>query len=312
MIDEMFERTLIIGGTGFIGANLLSEIMRIGGQPTVLTRKEIPRQLSSRLNRKVHSVKIDIRDFEATQKFLKKYKPTLIINAASAHGLENTKTGNNDEINRRAILNILESANRVKTRRIILFGSADEYGYQPIPQKENFALEPNSAYARAKAEITHLAQKMYREEKLPVVILRPFTIYGIDQPPGMFLSEAIKCALSGNSFEMSEGKQKRDYIFISDFVNAVMKAICTSGIEGEVFNIGSGRAFPLKEIALKIWEISGADKSVLKIGARTAGLSELHDTCADISKAKRILQWQPAVTLEDGLTETIKSTRENF
>jgi dTDP-L-rhamnose 4-epimerase len=90
-----------------------------------------------------------------------------------------------------------------------------------------------------------------------------------------------------------------------------MSAIRTPDIEGEVFNIGSGRAFPLKEIARKVWEISGADASLLEIGARSASLSELHDTCADISKAKRILDWQPSINLADGLNQTIESIREN-
>ncbi len=123
----------------------------------------------------------------------------------------------------------------------------------------------------------------------------------------MFLSQAIRCALEGKVFEMSEGKQKRDYLYISDLVSAVMRAIQTPGIEGEIFNIGSGNASPLREIAEKVWEICGANPTLLKIGARGAALAELHDTCADISKAKQIIKWEPKVSLEDGLKQTIHS-----
>ncbi len=144
-----------------------------------------------------------------------------------------------------------------------------------------------------------------------MIILRPFTVYGMAQPKGMFLSDAIRCALENRAFEMSEGKQMRDYIFISDFVRAIMSAIRTPDIEGEVFNIGSGRAFPLREIAEKVWEISGADASLLKIGARKVSLSELHNTCADITKAEKFLNWQPTISLTDGLNQTIKSIKEN-
>ncbi len=152
--------------------------------------------------------------------------------------------------------------------------------------------------------MTNLARQMYENEGLPVIVLRPFTVYGMAQPKGMFLSDAIRCALGNRSFEMSEGKQKRDYIFVSDFVRAIMNVIETPDIEGEVFNIGSGRAFPLKEIARKVWEISGADISLLEIGARSASLSELHDTCADISKAKKLLNWEPKVSRREGLKIT--------
>jgi nucleoside-diphosphate-sugar epimerase len=158
--------------------------------------------------------------------------------------------------------------------------------------------------------MTELAGKMYRKRGLPVVVLRPFTVYGMGQPKGMFLSEAIRCALGNFPFEMSAGRQKRDYIFISDFIAAIMQTIRKPNVEGEVFNIGSGQTFPLRVIAEKIWEITGADKSLLKIGARTAPAAELHDTCANITKARTLLDWRPKITLDDGLKQTIKSIQE--
>ena len=312
MINKVFERVLIIGGTGFIGSNLVSKLIESGCSPTVLSRNKDKNNLPENLKNKASLVELNIENLSSTKNFILDFSPTLIINSAATLNLEDINGKPVYRTNYEAVRNLLEASLVANVKRIILFGSADEFGNQPIPQNENLSLQPNSRYASSKAEQTNLAVQMYKNAGLPVVILRPFTVYGMAQPKGMFLSEAIKCALENKCFEMSEGNQIRDYIFISDFVRAVMNAILTPNIEGETFNIGSGRATPLKEIAEKVWEITRADTSLLKIGARKTSFAELHNTCADISKAENVLIWHPTVSLEDGLIRTIKSIKESL
>lgn len=312
MTNSIFERTLITGGTGFIGSNLISELLAIGCSPTVLTRDRQENGSFDLQKAKPTLVELDVTDYAALKTFVLNFSPTLIINLAATLGRDDASGREIYKVNYEAVENLLEAAAATaeEVKKIILFGSADEYGYQPIPQSEDLPLLPNSPYAVSKARMTELAGKVFKESGVPVVVLRPFTVYGMEQPKGMFLSDAIRCALGNQPFEMSEGRQKRDYIFISDFIRAIMQASRTLNVEGEVFNIGSGQAFPLREIARKVWEITGADESLLKIGARAASLSELHDTCADITKARTLLDWQPRIALDDGLRQTIKSIKE--
>lgn len=312
MTESIFERTLITGGTGFIGSNLTAELHAIDCSPTILTRYRQKITLFDSQKKKSSFVELDITDYAAVKNFILSFRPTLIINLAATLGRDDASGQTLYKVNYEAVENILEASLEAKVRKIILFGSADEYGYQPTPQSEELPLAPNSPYAILKARMNVTALKMHEERGLPVVILRPFTVYGMEQPKGMFLSDAIGCALQNQKFEMSDGKQKRDYVFISDFVVAILRACSTPSIEGEVFNIGSGHAFSLRVIAEKVWEITGADHSLLKIGARTASVSELHDTCADITKAKRLLDWQPKVSLEEGLKQTINSIKNKF
>lgn len=312
MTDTIFERVLITGGTGFIGLNLISELLAINCSPTILTRDEQINTLSETQREKSNLIELDITDYAALKGFILDFRPTLIINLAATLGRDDAGAETLYKVNYEAVENLLEASQAARVKRILLFGSADEYGYQPIPQTENLSLAPNSQYAVLKARINEFARQMYQKNGLPIVILRPFTVYGTGQPKGMFLSDAIECALHNLPFEMSEGRQKRDYIFISDFVRAILLASRTPRIEGEVFNVGSGEAFPLREIARRVWEISGADASLLKIGARTASLAELHDTCADIGKAETSLGWRPTVSLNDGLHLTIKSIKEKI
>lgn len=312
MVNEVFQRPLIIGGSGFIGSNLVSDLIESGCSPTVLTRNKETHKFPENLKKKIALVELDITNLSATKDFILNYCPTLIVNSAATLDLEDFHGGVANRTNYEAVKNLLETSLAAKVKRIILFGSADEFGNQPIPQNEKLPLQPNSPYAASKAEVTNLAVQMYKNDELPVVILRPFTVYGMAQPKGMFLSDAIRCALENKLFEMSEGKQKRDYIFISDFVRAIMSAIRTPNVEGETFNIGSGTAIPLREIAEKVWEITGADYSMLKIGARKTSPAELHDTCADITKAEKALNWHPTTSLEAGLNKTIKSVKERL
>jgi nucleoside-diphosphate-sugar epimerase len=135
-----------------------------------------------------------------------------------------------------------------------LTGTADEYGFQHCPQTETMPAMPVSDYAVSKNKAIECALSLHRRGDLPVVILRPFTVYGVGQPPKMFVAQAVEAAVKNLPFEMSEGRQKRDLLFVTDFVNAIIKTLTTGGIEGEVFNVGSGDAVALRKLAKKIWE----------------------------------------------------------
>jgi len=144
------------------------------------------------------------------------------------------------------------------------------------------------------------------------VILRPFTIYGIGQPARMFVSQAVESAIKKTPFEMSKGAQKRDLLFVTDFVNAIIKLLTADHTEGEIYNLGSGEAIALKNLAAKIWKIAGADERLLKIGARLTNPNELHDTQADISKIGRAIDWQPKVSLDEGLKLVIEKAKKDL
>jgi nucleoside-diphosphate-sugar epimerase len=149
---------------------------------------------------------------------------------------------------------------------------------------------------------------MHASEGCPVVILRPFSVYGPHQPGYMFVAEAIDCALSGQPFRMTHGRQKRDLVYVDDVVRALIAAARTEGLEGQAINIGSGRPLPLRDVAALILRLSES-RAPLLIGARNAPAEETHDTWADISLARRLLDWEPRVELEDGLRRTIQWAR---
>jgi len=246
----------------------------------------------------------------ASRQVLQTLKPKVLIHLAGTRGRGDVRGAQVacDELNVRATLELLESAMANGAERIVILGSAEEYGNQPGPHIESSSPQPTSIYGKSKALATSQALTLYKEAGCPVVIVRPFTVYGPDQPNDMFIAEAVDAAVRGADFRMSEGNQKRDLVFVEDIVQGIIAAATTPNIEGTVINLGSGIARTLRDAAQRIWELAGA-RSPLMIGARSAQPQELYDTWADITLAQRLLNWNPAVSLETGLERTIDHVR---
>jgi len=312
MIENIADEKIVVtGGTGFLGRYVVEELTLKGVIPTVLTR-DTTTKVFEKSNVKPNLFEIDLLDFYSVKKFIEEFRPDRIIHLAGYTYPASEESGFLETFNYKATAKLLDAAGSVKVKKIILIGTADEYGFQTCPQVETMAAMPVSEYAISKNKAVNYALSANRTDRLPVVVLRPFTIYGIGQPGKMFVSQAVECAVRGIPFEMSKGEQKRDLLFVSDFVNAMIKFLTADGIESEIFNVGSGQSIALKKLAEKIWKIAGADEKLLKIGARPTNVNELHDTQADISKISRALNWKPKVSLDEGLKLVVERAIENL
>ncbi len=110
----------------------------------------------------------------------------------------------------------------------------------------------------------------------------------------MFVSEAIDCAVRGIAFDMTEGRQRRDLVYIDDAIRAFLAAAISPRVEGNVINLGSGQAHALRDVAEMIWRLSETPAALL-MGTRSAQAMELHDTWADITMARTLLGWEPTI-----------------
>jgi nucleoside-diphosphate-sugar epimerase len=307
-----FEKILVTGGTGFIGQHLLRTLVAANHQPVAVARDQAKiASLSSDLKNQVRWIESDLLNHAATREVIESEKPTVIFHLAATRGRANDEQAMAacTELNVDATVELFESAQSANVERVIILGSADEYGAQAGPFKEDFDLKPTSAYAISKAEATRAAQAMHAANGFPVVVLRPFTVYGPQQPRVMFVANAVECAVNGLEFEMTAGAQKRDLVYVDDAVRAMIAAAKASDVDGKVINIGSGDAISLREVARLIWQISESD-APLRVGAREAATDEIHDTWADITRARQLLDWEPRVGLKDGLRLMIEWARE--
>ena len=305
------ENILITGGTGFLGKYVLNKLVSNGNIPIVLSRNFKPEFIAEHLE-KIIPVTIDLSNERALSKVFENYKPHKVIHLAGSSRKNKDGEINLEKINYEVTAGLLEIAVESGVKRIVITGTADEYGFQITPQTETMTAEPVSEYAVSKNKAVNHALYLFKERSLPVVILRPFTVYGIGQPSEMFIPQAVECALRNVPFAMSNGTQKRDMVFVEDFADAMIEALSAENIEGEIFNVGSGTAIALRDLACKIWEFAGADVKLLKIGARPTNDNELHDTLADNSKIKAILGWESKTTIEEGLKIIIEDSKQKL
>ena len=309
--DISDEKILLTGGTGFLGRYVTKELLSKGITPTILTRN-LHTEILNNHGGIPNLVKMDLFDVATLKNFLEIFKPSVIIHLAGCIN----QTGKNSDIlekfNFEVTAKLLELADLIKVKKFILTGTADEYGFQACPQVETMPAMPVSDYALSKNKAVNYALSLFKNNNLPIVILRPFTVYGAGQPAKMFVSQAIEAAVKRIPFEMSEGRQKRDLLFVTDFVSAIIKTLMADGIEGETFNVGSGESIALEKLAKRIWEIAGADGELLKIGARQTAQNELHDTQADVSKISARLGWRPKVSLDEGLELVVRQARKDL
>jgi dTDP-glucose 4,6-dehydratase len=296
----------ITGAGGFLGRHLARTLIAQGVNPLLLVHSPTEHEVAAH----VRQATLDLTERRAVDEVLEREKPQTIFHLAGTRGLGvGALTWSHCvELNVASTVHLLESAQRHGVERIVIIGTADEYGNQPGPLSEKLPLAPASPYAVSKAVATELARAMYTRDRCPVVILRPFTVYGPGQPANMFVSEAVDCAVRGLPFRMTEGRQRRDLIYVDDAIGAFIAAAEAPGVEGQIINIGSGEAHALRDIAQLIWRLSGTD-APLMMGARSAGATELHDTWADITRAEEMMGWRPQVPLEEGLKRMIAWAR---
>lgn len=300
---QSLANVVITGGTGFLGGHLARALIRRGVQPLLVSRTAATGHLPPDLRGCVRLAAVDVCSERSLDDLLQREQPTVLFHLAGARGRHADAAVRCAEVNVSATARLLEAATRHGVSRIVISGSAEEYGPQPAPQRESLPPRPASIYGITKAAGTSLALAL-AEQGCPVTVLRPFTVYGPGQPAEMFLAAAMEAAVNSRPFEMTEGRQRRDLVYVTDVVEAILAAALSPAAIGRVINVGTGQAHSLCEVARLIWRITGA-KAPLQIGARPAAAHELYDTCADLTLARELLGWSPRVNLETGLRMTL-------
>jgi len=202
-------------------------------------------------------------------------------------------------------LNLFSAATKLtKLRAIVTAGTAEEYGQNEAPFDEYMRESPVSAYSFSKTCVTHLCEVFYAIHKLPCITVRPALAYGPGQNFDMFLPALINTLLKNEQFPMTLGQQTRDYSYISDLVDAFIRAALNGDTRGQIYNVGSGKPVKISEIALLVEKILDK-KKLVQLGKINYRSAEIMNYVVDYSKANEKLGWLPKVSLEEGLKRTI-------
>jgi dTDP-glucose 4,6-dehydratase len=204
-------------------------------------------------------------------------------------------------------LNVLEAARRYEVARLVQVSSSEVYGTaQSIPIQEEHPLHPQSPYAATKVGADQLALSYARSFGLPVVVARPFNTFGPRQSARAVIPTIITQALTRDRIELGATEPTRDFLYVTDTAEGLVRCAEVSGIVGDVFNLGTGREHSIQEVVELVLTAAGKHVPVeLAEERRRPPQSEVDRLCASVEKARKCLGWEAKVSFEDGLRRTI-------
>jgi len=208
-------------------------------------------------------------------------------------------------------INVLEGCRQADVARLVHTSSSEVYGTAlSVPINEDHALNAQSPYAATKVGADKLALSYYQSFDTPVVVVRPFNTFGPRQTARAVIPTIIAQALSRDVIELGGTTPTRDFLFVADTVHGMMRCAEQPGVEGEVFNLGTGREISVAATAERILSILDRDLPVVdSIARHRPESSEVERLVADTSKAVTFLNWQAVVEFDDGLRRTIEWMR---
>ena len=316
-MDWKNKSVLVTGAGGFIGSHLVERLVSLGARTSALVRYSSAGSWGwldqSPVKDDVKVVLGDIRDQDSTQRAVEGadivfHLAALIAIPYSYHApLSYVRT------NVEGTLNVLQSAIRNDVGLVVHTSTSEVYGTaRSVPISETHPLQGQSPYSATKIGADKIAESFNLSFGLPVVTVRPFNTYGPRQSARAVIPTIVTQALAGEPIRLGNIEPTRDLNYVADTVEGFINAAESSKAVGEVINLGTGREISIGELAATIIKTLGKDLPVITDSERVRPEgSEVERLCADASKARELLGWEPRHTLEEGLTRTIEWIREN-
>jgi len=299
------KNALVTGAAGFIGSHLCQKLTSNGYHVIALDLPDTDWWRHDLLNLNCDIIEVSLANADKLNDILNNKHFNCVFHLASYVNVER-KIENIDSVIKNNIIasqNLLSLCKNI-TDRIVIAGTCEEYGNGVTPFEESQREIAVSPYSWSKICVTHLGELYARIFDLPVVLIRPFLTYGPLQINNMLMPDAIRTALNNKNFSMTKGEQTRDFNFVSDIVDGIIQAGFVKGIEGEIFNLGCGNEITIAEIVTKIYELCDSAGKPMIGDVPYRGGETMHFFC-DNSKTRKILNWKPKVSLDEGLKQTI-------
>lgn len=303
-------RYLVTGGAGFIGSNIVDDLVRRGHSVTVLDDFSSGREENLSLSAaKIRLIRGDVCDLEAAREACEGADYVLHLAARTSVPRSVKDPIETNHVNIDGTLNILVAARDARVRRVIYAASSAAYGETAaLPKVETMVPDPISPYGVTKLVGEMYAQVFGRAYGLENVSIRYFNVFGPRQDPSSqysgVLSRFILAVLEGSApIVYGDGEQSRDFTYVDNVVDVSLRACEAPGVSGRVFNGGTGVRVSLNDVLKTLAEITGSPVRAKYDQPRAGDI--LHSQ-ADIGLAKKFLGYSPIVDFEEGLRRTWK------
>src|ERR1700678_521056 len=308
-------RYLVTGGAGFIGSNIVDELVKRGQEVVVLDDLSAGKEANLTAVREKIDLHIGtITDLAAVQSACKGVDHVIHLAARTSVPRSVLNPLESNHVNIDGTLNVLVAARDAQVRRFVFAASSSAYGETaPLPKVETMSAQPISPYGVTKYVGEMYAQVFGRVYGLENACTRYFNVFGPRQDPTSqysgVLARFILAALNGEpAVVYGDGEQSRDFTYVDNVVDETLRACESSAASGMVFNGGTGARITLNDVLKLLEKITGQ-----KVRAKyePARKGDIRDSQADIGLARRVLGSEPRVLFEEGLRRTWDWYREN-
>ena len=296
-------KILIFGGSGFIGYHLTKKCVKKGWSVTSISKHILKKEKI--VKKAFYSIK-NLENFRNFKNISKDYD--FVVNASGYINNNDNLTYKNH--NFKIVKNIIRHFRNTNIKAFLNIGTSAEYGGMFSPQNEKVKTLPKSKYGKDKLKCTKILINSFKTINFPAIVFRTYQVYGPLQETNRLIPIAANSCYLNKKFDCSDGSQIRDYIYIDDLTEAILKALNNKLAIGQIFNIGSGSGVSLKQIIDSTKKFFKKGRPLFgKIKSRK---DENKEIIADISKIKRILKWKPKVKFKLGLRRTLKYYKKKY
>ena len=314
----------VTGGAGFIGSSLAKRLLDEGNNVVVIDNfcdfynPKIKENNVKELleNPKFKLYRNDIREKETIKKIFDENNIDIIVHLAAMAGvrpsIENPVLY--QEVNCMGTQNILEEMKAHSLNKLVMASSSSVYGNcKEVPFNENmivdFAISPYAATKKANEVMTHVYHKLLN---MNVIMLRFFTVYGPKQRPDLAINKFTRLMLNNEEIPMfGDGTTSRDYTYIDDIVDGIIRScdyVSNNQNVYEILNLGNSSPISLKEMIEVIGKVVGVEPEIKELPMQPGDVDR---TYADISKAKKLIGYEPKTTFEQGIKNFVEWYKVN-
>lgn len=301
---------LVTGGAGFIGSHIVDRLLADGQQVRVLDNFSSGKRENLPSEDRVEIIEGDVSDFDTVRKAMEGVDAA--FHEAAIASVPDTIRDplSSARVNYVGTVNVLEAARQAGAKRVVFADSAAVYGDLPgLPKQEDMPVKPLSPYAIDKLASEDACRVYHHLYGLETVCLRYFNVFGPRQDPSSPYSGVISifsAALKRGRLPVifGDGEQTRDFVYVSDVVEANIRAATAPAAAGRAINIATGSTITVNDMLETICRLQGAEFGPEYKPAREG---DIRHSYADISTARELLQWQPVVAFEDGLKKLFDS-----
>jgi nucleoside-diphosphate-sugar epimerase len=300
---------LVTGGAGFIGSHMVDELVRRGHQVRVVDSLVTGSRANLAHRPEVELVIGDLADPDVATRGV--HGMDYVLHQAAIpsvpRSVEDPATTHRANVD--ASLNVLIAARDAKVKRVVFAGSSSAYGNLPeLPKTEAMPTAPLTPYALQKLVVEQYCQMFTDLYGLETVTTRYFNVFGPRQDPSSPYSGVISIFISAMTAGRmptiyGDGEQTRDFTYVANVVDGVLKAAEAPRASGQVINVATGCRISLNQLAESVRQLTGATGALTYKPARAG---DVRDSQADITRAQDLLGYNPTISFDEGLAHTIR------